>query len=365
MLEAIYVSTTQSIPDSKENNSIRDVALKLAAHGIPAFPVNGLIDGRCSCGHANCRQPGKHPRIRWKDGATTDEQQIRSWWQQWPNSRVAIPTGKKSGITILDQNDRHGGDRRLAELESRYGLLPDTASIPTAGGGLHRWYKANGLRNSVGDDTLLGSGLDIRGDGGYAIVYELPDNFEIAEMPVWVKALAQKRRGSGPRLQGGFDPEQHRSGVPEGKRDNTLWSGACWHRAMDKPIEVALEWAEETALNSDFAPEIATEKVYRAYEQFEPNELYPESKALADFDPLREGITARDLQRKRFAPIRYAVDGYLPEGLTILGGEPKMGKSFMGLNLGVAKANGSEAFGEVPVTPGRAMILALEDSLGG
>jgi hypothetical protein len=214
----------------------------------------------------------------------------------------------------------------------------------------------------VGDDTLLGNGLDIRGDGGYAIVYELPDDLEIAQMPVWVKALAQKRRGSGLKLQGGFDPEQHRSGVPEGKRDNTIWSGACWHRAMDKPIEEALEWAKETALNSDFDPEIATEKVYRAFEQFEPNELYPETKPQADFDPLAEGITARDLQRKRFNPIRYAVEGYLPEGLTILGGKPKMGKSFMGLNLGVAKANGGEAIGEVPVTPGRAVILALEDN---
>ena len=279
-----------SITDSKVNNATLDAALELAARRIPVFPVHGLIDGHCTCGKANCKEPGKHPRIRWKDGATTSEQQIRNWWQKWPNSRVAIPTGRKSGITVLDQDDRHGGDRRLAELESKYGLLPDTVSIPTAGGGLHRWYKANGLRNSVGDDTLLGSGLDIRGDGGYAIVYEPPESHEIAEIPLWVKALAQKKRGTGPKLRGSrFDPEEHRKGIPEGSRDNTLWQGACWYRAMNRPIEEALEWAEEAALNSDFDPEVAAEKVYRAYEQFEPNDVPSESSPLADFDPLAGG----------------------------------------------------------------------------
>ncbi len=39
------------------------------------------------------------------------------------------------------------------------------------------------------------------------------------------------------------------------------------------------------------------------------------------------GITAAELQSKTFAPIRWVVPGILPEGVTLLSGKPKMGKS--------------------------------------
>ncbi len=40
-----------------------------------------------------------------------------------------------------------------------------------------------------------------------------------------------------------------------------------------------------------------------------------------------ETFTARELQSMTFPPVRYAVDGYIAEGLTLLGGKPKIGKS--------------------------------------
>jgi hypothetical protein len=42
----------------------------------------------------------------------------------------------------------------------------------------------------------------------------------------------------------------------------------------------------------------------------------------------RDGmISARELCTQRFAPLKFIVPGTIPEGLTILAGRPKIGKS--------------------------------------
>lgn len=73
-------------------------------------------------------------------------------------------------------------------------------------------------------------------------------------------------------------------------------------------------------------------------------------------------ITASDLQRQTFAPLRFAVPGVLPEGYTVLAGKPKVGKSWLMLSLAVAVASGGHALGHVKVDPRPVLYLALEDS---
>lgn len=74
------------------------------------------------------------------------------------------------------------------------------------------------------------------------------------------------------------------------------------------------------------------------------------------------GISAAALMMKHFPPLRYVVDGYVSEGLTILAGAPKLGKSWMALNIAVAVAGGEPAFGTVPCETGDVLYLALEDN---
>jgi hypothetical protein len=50
--------------------------------------------------------------------------------------------------------------------------------------------------------------------------------------------------------------------------------------------------------------------------------------------------TAGDLQWMEFPPLRFIVPGYLVEGLTILVGKPKRGKSWMALDWVLAIAHG-------------------------
>lgn len=74
------------------------------------------------------------------------------------------------------------------------------------------------------------------------------------------------------------------------------------------------------------------------------------------------GITAADLMRKTFPEPRWAVSGILPEGLNLLAGKPKKGKSILALNLGVSISLGGLALGQIPVEKGAVVYLALEDT---
>jgi len=74
------------------------------------------------------------------------------------------------------------------------------------------------------------------------------------------------------------------------------------------------------------------------------------------------GITAAELMRKTFPEPRWAVPGILPEGLNLLAGKPKKGKSILALNLGVSISLGGLALGQIPVEKGAVVYLALEDT---
>jgi hypothetical protein len=74
-----------------------------------------------------------------------------------------------------------------------------------------------------------------------------------------------------------------------------------------------------------------------------------------------DGINAADLLKKVFPDPRWAVKGVLPEGLTILGGKPKAGKSILALNLCLQIALGGKAMQVIPVEQGTTLYLALED----
>ncbi len=74
-----------------------------------------------------------------------------------------------------------------------------------------------------------------------------------------------------------------------------------------------------------------------------------------------ETMTAAELLDMELPPARWAVPGVLPEGVTLLAGKPKMGKSWLSLGLCISVASGGRALGKIPVEEGAALYLALED----
>lgn len=73
-------------------------------------------------------------------------------------------------------------------------------------------------------------------------------------------------------------------------------------------------------------------------------------------------FTAHELQTMDFPPIQYAIAGYVPEGLTLLGGKPKIGKSWMSVDFAMAIAKGGHALGSIPCERGTVLYCALEDN---
>ncbi|HSH80063.1 MAG TPA: AAA family ATPase, partial [Herpetosiphonaceae bacterium] len=73
-------------------------------------------------------------------------------------------------------------------------------------------------------------------------------------------------------------------------------------------------------------------------------------------------VSAEELRAKPIAPLRWAVPGIVPAGLTILAGAPKMGKSWLCFDLAIGIAQGGSVLGGVEVEQGSVLYLALEDN---
>jgi hypothetical protein len=73
-------------------------------------------------------------------------------------------------------------------------------------------------------------------------------------------------------------------------------------------------------------------------------------------------VGALELLARDFPEIRWIVDGILPEGLSLLAGSPKMGKSWLVLECSIASASADTCLGGRKTMEGRVLYLALEDN---
>lgn len=80
-------------------------------------------------------------------------------------------------------------------------------------------------------------------------------------------------------------------------------------------------------------------------------------------DPFFEDLTVQSLMKMDFPDPKWIVPSIIPEGLSLLSGRPKVGKSIMSVNLAVAVASGGIMLGKIPVEQTGVLYLALEDTL--
>lgn len=128
-------------------------ALTCAGWGWPVFP---------------CRPGTKEPATRhgFRD-ATTDQEQIRSWWERWPDANLAIATGTP-GPDVLDVDD-HGeagnGYAALGRLQRARFLEGAGAVVRTPHGGLHLYF----VGSTQPSGRLADHHLDFKAAGGYVV----------------------------------------------------------------------------------------------------------------------------------------------------------------------------------------------------
>jgi hypothetical protein len=144
-------------PQANMPPSELDAALEYASHGTPVFPCNPL-DKKPLTAHG------------FKD-ASKDENQIRTWWTQWPNAMIGAPTGAASGMWVVDLDldpvKKLDGKATLQQLLAQRGPIPDTLKTITPRGGEHlifSWDSSVDIRNST---SKIGPGIDVRANGGY------------------------------------------------------------------------------------------------------------------------------------------------------------------------------------------------------
>jgi hypothetical protein len=180
------------------DNHLLQAALRYATRGWRVLPLHGIVDGKCTCGKADCDSQGKHPRTRHglKD-ATIDQDTIKGWWATWPSANVGIATGSESGFFMVGPDGQTGIDA-LANLERQLGPLPLTPRVRSGGGGQHyyfAWPAEGGVKNGANHHGLP---IDVRGAGGFVVAppslhvkgsytWEIePDTVAVAEAPAWL-----------------------------------------------------------------------------------------------------------------------------------------------------------------------------------
>lgn len=181
----------------------------------------------------------KKPAIEgWQDEATSDPERIPSLFNVY-HTGIGLPTGKESNRTVVDVDNKDGRNGFFT-LEMLGIELPATVccSTPNNGRQYHYNYCPN-LKNMV-DALGEKSGVDIRNDGGLAILppsvhenggtYEwlsdqAPGEIPIADFPDQLyKAILEHTK---PKNKGFDLPDK----ICTGQRNDTIFKYACKLRA--------------------------------------------------------------------------------------------------------------------------------------
>ncbi len=206
-------------------------ALRHVAAGRPVFPCNRRKKPRTEHGFLD---------------ATTDAEQTRRWFANGSDSVLAIPTGRVSRLVDVDV-DGDEGSESLWNLEARFGQLPRTASVKTPRGGQHYWFRLPGVEvpTTAGKFAV---GVDIRGDGGYAVIppspgYEIDEEAPPAELPPWLLALVTRHDGNGHKhaTPTSVWVALLANGVAEGRRNDSLARLVGYLLCRDVDVDVVVE----------------------------------------------------------------------------------------------------------------------------
>jgi AAA domain/IclR helix-turn-helix domain len=98
------------------------------------------------------------------------------------------------------------------------------------------------------------------------------------------------------------------------------------------------------------------QEVERVYRKIRDNTQETPKRAIA------QAFCTEGLQVMTFAPIKYVVPGIFVEGLTLLAGKPKIGKSWLLLHAAIAVARGGFTLGDLHCIEGDVLYCALEDN---
>jgi len=335
-------------------------ALRYAARGWQVFPCAG-------------KRPLTSHGLK---DATTDADLIRTWWERWPQANVAIRTGSASALAVLDLDRR--GDHDGVEVARAHGWDPADAGpvARTGGGGLHAYYRMpEGLRSGP-----IAPGVDVKAEGGYVIAppsrtrgpYVWEADPDIEDLPPWPTEVIERVRAAWDTRAG--DAEDVEGVIREGRRNTALTrlAGAMRRVGMGPESIAAALRVENAQRCKPPLPDDEVVRIAASVARYEPDQVQVAvvegwaEEVLDSNEPLCEPVLI-NIGEVEPRPIRWLWPGRIALGkLTILAGDPGLGKSFLMLDMAARVSRGAAWPGPDapnPNGPGGTVLLSAEDDV--
>ena len=229
-------------------NTLLESALELWRSGLSVIPV----------------QPGgKRPLVSWTEYQSRRpmEEEIRQWWQQYPNANIGVVTGKISRIVVIDLDPDKGGNESRAEI---YEQASTDLIAKTGRGGYHLYYRYPEDVGHIPNRVGLLPGVDVRADGGYVVappsahssgrLYEWARRGEPGKLPPHLVGVLTSHAPAG------RDSEENNlkwlsdllAGVGEGQRNDACARLCGYLIGKDMPKDVVLaiarRWNEKNRI---------------------------------------------------------------------------------------------------------------------
>ena len=338
--------------------------------GWSVLPCWWTVAGKCACGQKGCAS-GKHPIGRLaphgsKD-ASNDPALIGDWWERYPLANPAASTGRDFWVLDLDGLD---GIRAFNAIADTHEDLPEVPVALTGGGGKHLYFSPDSrIRNGA---KLGGQPIDVRGTGGYVLVppsghasggsyqWELPPTkYELEPAPDWLIDMVTTgpATGNGAATMTMLGDFTTQPGAGKGQRNDILCKlvGGYLreHGTTAKLFDLAVAWGNRC---SPPMPETQVRKTIMALAQKHTTNTPPPTKRKIVMDPYN-AIAPED--------IVWLWQNRVPLGkLTIVCGDPGLGKSFVSLDI-ASRVSAGIAFPDgAPCEQGKVIICSCEDGPG-
>lgn len=159
-----------------------DWALLYMRRGLNVMPLRGKYVKAVELEAK--KEEAKRPLLEtWERYQThrVTEQEVRAWWETWPDADIGIITGPVSGRFVLDVDEEKG----QRSLQGK--IVPTTQTVKTKRGFHYHFSWNSSLIGLATTKKKIYPGLDIRGEGGYVVA---PPSTGVAAPPyVWLRDL--------------------------------------------------------------------------------------------------------------------------------------------------------------------------------
>ena len=380
--------------DDKPVNNFLFQALMYARRGYKVFPL---------------WPKDKNPITKngFKD-ATDDENTIIAWWDKWPEANIGIATGQPSNLVVVDI-DGEPGRLSFADMEVQFDdveldAFRETARVLSGDDGEHIIFQWPGreVKSSV---SKLANHIDIRADGGYVVA--APSVHPNGKPYMWVNdksplTMPESLLKLIDQLVEPFNPQSVEDieiveteemtaygaavlrkevavveQATEGGRNNALNISACAIGNLvphEIPEADAHEHLMSAASNIGLGHRESESTVRSGLSRGMEEPYIPEKKKLpsssspSSLTKTRKGkpklLNANALLSQEFGyEAVWPIEDLVPCGVTLLFSSPKVGKSYLALQMAMSVASGEPAFDVYPVKePGDVLYLAMEDN---